>query len=125
MHSKLGKGSLNILHENISFYSTRHLHESQNLAAAAGGKTPFGVRTPARPGGATPGHMSIRQLGRTPNPYGAQTPFTSTGPPNYGMPPNGYQTPSHRNPFSGQPSTMPPNLNAAHPPTTVWNQSWS
>jgi transcription elongation factor SPT6 len=110
-------------------FKVRHLHESQNLAAAAaGGKTPFGagVRTPARPGGATPGHMSIRQVGRTPNPYGgAQTPFAATGPPNYGMPPNGYQTPSHRPPFSGQPPAMPPNLNAARPPTTVWNQTWS
>jgi transcription elongation factor SPT6 len=68
--------------------------------------------------------MSIRQLGRTPNPYGGQTPFTSTGPSNYGIPPNGYQTP-HRPPFSGQPPTMPPNLNAAHPAAAVWNQSWS
>lgn len=67
--------------------------------------------------------MSVRQVGRTPNPYGggAQTPFTSAGPSNYGMPPNGYQTPSHRPPFSGQPPTMPP----SRPPAAVWNQSWS
>ena len=132
-HSKSGKASHKILPENHLIYSTRHLHESQNLAAAvAGGKTPFGAgaRTPARPGGATPGHMSIRQVGRTPNPYGngAQTPFAATGPPNYGMPPNssfGYQTPSHPPSFPGQASTMPPNLNAGRPPTSVWNQSWS
>ena len=47
-----------------------------------------------------------------------QTPFTSTGPSNYGMPPNGYQTP-HRPPFSGQAPAMSSNLNATHP---VWNQ---
>ena len=47
---------------------------SSGLAGAAGGKTPFGDRTPGRtpaPGHATPGHMSVRQVGRTPNPYGA------------------------------------------------------
>lgn len=105
-------------------FKVRHLHESQNLAAA-GGKTPFGagMRTPARPpGGATPGRMSVRQVGRTPNPYGGQTPYG--GPPipptAYGIPPHasyGYQTPSHRPPnFPGQHASLPPNLNAPRPP---------
>ena len=78
----------------------RHLHESQNLANVAGGKTPFGAggRTPARPGGTTPGHMSVRQMGRTPNPYGSATPAPYGAPPmsSYGIPPStpyGYQTP--------------------------------
>ncbi|KAF9013878.1 SH2 domain-containing protein [Cyathus striatus] len=68
-------------------FKVRHLHETQNLAAAAaGGKTPFASRTPARPmGGATPGHSSVRHVGRTPNPYGgAQTPRPP--PPGWGAP---------------------------------------
>ena len=46
---------------------------NSSLGGGAGGKTPFGARTPGRtpaPGHATPGHMSVRQVGRTPNPYG-------------------------------------------------------
>lgn len=91
-------------------FKVRHLHESQNLANAAGGKTPFGAggRTPARPGGTTPGHMSVRQAGRTPNPYGVTTPAPYGAPPvsNYGLPPStpyGYQTP-HRPPHYLPPS---------------------
>ena len=91
-------------------FKVRHLHESQNFAAAAGGKTPFGagMRTPARPGGTTPGHMSVRQVGRTPNPYvGGQTPFIPANVPStFGLPPQpapyGYQPPAH-GPFHGQP----------------------
>lgn len=104
-------------------FKVRHLHESQNFAAAAaGGKTPFGagMRTPARAGGATPGHMSVRQVGRTPNPYaGGQTPFIPPNlpPTNYGLPPQpapyGFQ-PHH--PFPGQPPPMPHNMN--RPP--IW-----
>ncbi|KAF8625819.1 hypothetical protein AX15_005199 [Amanita polypyramis BW_CC] len=96
-------------------FKVRHLHESQNLANAAGGKTPFGAggRTPARPGGTTPGHMSIRQLGRTPNPYGATTPAPYGAPMStYGMPPStpyGYQTP-HR------PPNYPPSSRPLGPP---------
>jgi transcription elongation factor SPT6 len=78
-------------------------------AGGGGGKTPFGGgRTPGRPGGATPGHASIRQVGRTPNPYGgAQTPYGGGRPgqpapppgPPYGAPQTyGYQTPSHQTP---------------------------
>jgi transcription elongation factor SPT6 len=92
-----------------------HLHESQNLAnTAAGGKTPYGGRTPGRTpaGGATPGRMSVRQpAGRTPNPYGA-TPATSGGGwapippvPPFGGPPaslptpaQGFQTPAYTAP---------------------------
>ncbi|KAH9946100.1 transcription elongation factor Spt6 [Epithele typhae] len=43
------------------------------LGGPGGGKTPFGARTPGRTpaaGHATPGHTSVRQVGRTPNPYG-------------------------------------------------------
>lgn len=99
----------------------RHLHESQNVANVAGGKTPFaGGRTPARPGGATPGHASIRHVGRTPNPYGgAQTPY-GTGPPPpvppYGPPQTyGYQTPSHRPPpgYPQPPTNIPSSMNPA------------
>ncbi|KAH8116918.1 transcription elongation factor SPT6 [Phellopilus nigrolimitatus] len=57
-----------------------YLHESGLLGGApggAGGKTPYGAgrMTPAR----TPGHMSVRQAPRTPNPYSAPGP--SSGPP--------------------------------------------
>ncbi|KAF9535288.1 transcription elongation factor SPT6 [Crepidotus variabilis] len=117
-------------------FKVRHLHESQNLAAAAaGGRTPFGagMRTPARPGGATPGHMSIRQVGRTPNPYsGGQTPFQPPiapqnfgAPPAHPAPPYGFQTPAHRPPFPNQPP-LPPNINPHHAPP-VWggaSQRW-
>ncbi|KAK2466864.1 hypothetical protein APHAL10511_001122 [Amanita phalloides] len=95
-------------------FKVRHLHESQNLANAAGGKTPFGAggRTPARPGGTTPGHMSVRQVGRTPNPYGGTTPASYGAPPisSYGMPPStpyGYQTP-HRPPYPPPPRPLGP-----------------
>ncbi|KAG6845335.1 hypothetical protein H0H87_010792 [Tephrocybe sp. NHM501043] len=97
-------------------FKVRHLHESQNMAtAAAGGKTPFGAgaRTPARPqtGGATPGRMSVRQVGRTPNPYSGAAPFNAPSGPTGGyMPsqtPYGYQTPSHRPP-GFQPPPQPP-----------------
>jgi len=95
----------------------RHLHESQNIANAASGKTPFGAgtRTPARPGGATPGRMSVRQVGRTPNPYGGVTPGLYAPVPGYGLPPRtpyGYQTPSHRPlNFPPQPPAAPPGMN--------------
>jgi len=101
-------------------FKVRHLHESQNFAAAAAsGRTPFGagMRTPARPGAATPGHMSVRQVGRTPNPYaGGQTPFVPPNlpPSNYGLPPQpgyGLQPPIHHS-FHGQPPTMLPNMNS-------------
>ncbi|KDR81667.1 hypothetical protein GALMADRAFT_239777 [Galerina marginata CBS 339.88] len=117
-------------------FKVRHLHESQNLVVA-GGKTPYGagMRTPARPGGATPGHLSVRQVGRTPNPYagGSQTPYVGPHGPSNFVPPQqppqhtsfGYQTPSHRQPMYGQPPPMaPPNLNPGRPPTGVWGQAW-
>ncbi|KAJ8463983.1 hypothetical protein ONZ45_g17395 [Pleurotus djamor] len=92
-------------------FKVRHLHESQNAAnAQAGGKTPYAGRTPARPGHATPGHFSVRQPARTPNPYGGTTPFSGAPTPQsqYGYqtprPPGGYPPP-------GQPSTLPAGMN--------------
>ncbi|KXN86889.1 Transcription elongation factor SPT6 [Leucoagaricus sp. SymC.cos] len=119
-------------------FKVRHLHESQN-AVNSGGKTPFaGGRTPGRPGGATPGHASVRHVGRTPNPYGgAQTPYGAgpappAGPP-YGVPQAyGYQTPSHRPPtgyppaaitHSVHPGSRPPSMIQSTANTT--NQGWS
>jgi transcription elongation factor SPT6 len=100
-------------------FKVRHLHESQNFANPAGGKTPFGAggRTPARPGGTTPGHLSVRQMGRTPNPYGGTTPapFSAPAVSSYGMPPStpyGYQTP-HR------PPNYPPTRPLAPPGATA------
>ncbi|EMD38273.1 hypothetical protein CERSUDRAFT_113442 [Gelatoporia subvermispora B] len=108
-------------------FKVRHIHESTNLAAggALGGKTPYGGRTPARtpaPGHATPGHMSVRQVGRTPNPYGpgaapSATPYgaPSSGypgapPSSLAMPYGGYQTPAYNSqpPAGGYPSQPPP-----------------
>ncbi|KAG6900843.1 hypothetical protein C0993_009961 [Termitomyces sp. T159_Od127] len=117
-------------------FKVRHLHESQNVVnAAAGGKTPFGAggRTPARPqtGGATPGRMSVRQVGRTPNPYSGATPYnaisgTSAPTPGTGyMPPQtpyGYQTP-HRPPSFQPPSQVPPGMNPAR--AAMIQQGWS
>lgn len=95
-------------------FKVRHLHESQNLANPAGGKTPFGAggRTPARPGGTTPGHMSVRQMGRTPNPYGGTTPASYGAPPmsSYAMQhptPYGYQTPHRAVPPAARPLAPP------------------
>ena len=109
--SKFGTWLLSVVqfspYSNACHITLRHLHESQNLGGGGtgglGGKTPYGGRTPARtpgPGASaaghqTPGPVSVRQVGRTPNPYG--------GP---GMPPSaglggitpygaGYQTPGH------------------------------
>ncbi|KAJ3517179.1 hypothetical protein NLJ89_g675 [Agrocybe chaxingu] len=139
LHNVIAIASAVGVPELCDAFKVRHLHESQNLAvAAAGGKTPYGagMRTPARPpGGATPGHMSVRQVpGRTPNPYsGAQTPFVPN-PTNFAPPPQqhvyGYQTPSHHPPmFPGQPPPIPQNMN--HPPPQrppqshgLWGQSW-
>ncbi|KAG6814391.1 hypothetical protein H0H92_010977 [Tricholoma furcatifolium] len=129
-------------------FKVRHLHESQNIAnAVAGGKTPFGAggRTPARPqtGAATPGRMSVRQVGRTPNPYSGATPYNApaapnshSGPGSY-MPshtPYGYQTPGHRPPAFQPPPQVPPGMNPARAAmiqqntgTTGWRQGsgWS
>ncbi|TFY57669.1 hypothetical protein EVJ58_g6888 [Rhodofomes roseus] len=91
-------------------FKIRHIHESGRTGGGlGGGKTPYGAggRTPARTpaaGHATPGHMSVRQMGRTPNPYGpgGQVPGASTlgaATPAYGAPPRtpyggGFQTPN-------------------------------
>ncbi|KAI0374913.1 transcription elongation factor Spt6 [Pilatotrama ljubarskyi] len=102
------------------------------LGAAAGGKTPYGGRTPAArtpaPGHATPGHMSVRQVGRTPNPYGGASTHPSAPVPGafpqpgyggmsqyggsqYGAPPPaGFQTPGYQQPAPsgfGQPPAPP------------------
>ena len=74
MHSKSGKQyRLSYGRYEVEIYD-RHLHESQNVGGGGlGGKTPYGGRTPGRtpaPGHATPGRMSVRHVGRTPNPYG-------------------------------------------------------
>jgi len=106
-------------------FKVRHLHQSQNLGAAgAGGKTPYGAgtRTPARtPGHTTPGHLSVRQVpGRTPNPYGGQTPAVGFGgnapASSFAVPPSqplGYQTPSaySRPPIAQPPPHVPPGMN--------------
>ncbi|PCH37999.1 transcription elongation factor Spt6 [Wolfiporia cocos MD-104 SS10] len=119
-------------------FKVRHIHESKNVGAVAlGGKTPYGGRTPARtpaPGHATPGHMSVRQAARTPNPYGGPSsvpPPTSFGAPSsgpynppipgvpyggpsaFGMPPpvpygGGFQTPAY--PPQPQPPSVPPGI---------------
>lgn len=58
-------------------FKLRQIHDSQNLGSAASGKTPYAARTPGRTpalsGMATPGRVSVRQPGRTPNPYGGQS----------------------------------------------------
>lgn len=63
-------------------FKLRQIHDSQNLGSGAGGKTPYGARTPGRTpalsGTATPGRTSVRQPGRTPNPYGGQSVHHST-----------------------------------------------
>src|SRR5882762_6957615 len=75
------------------------MRESQNLGgASAGGKTPFGAGSHT-PGHAIPGHMSVRNVGRTPNPYTGPHPLGGAPPvSNYGLPSQntyaGYQTPS-------------------------------
>ncbi|EEB95724.1 hypothetical protein MPER_05263, partial [Moniliophthora perniciosa FA553] len=110
-------------------FKVRHLHESQNLAnAAAGGRTPYGGRTPGRPSGhATPGRTSVRPVGRTPNPYGGATPAASYGatPSHYGPPGQasstyGYQTPSHRAP----PPTLPHEMHAARAAMIQQSSNW-
>ncbi|KAI0726619.1 transcription elongation factor Spt6 [Fomitopsis betulina] len=91
-------------------FKIRHTHESGRAGGGlGGGKTPYGAggRTPARTpaaGHTTPGHVSVRQIGRTPNPYGpgGQVPGASTlgaSTPAYGAPPRtpyggGFQTPN-------------------------------
>ena len=91
-------------------FKIRHIHESgRSGGGLGGGKTPYGAggRTPARTpaaGHATPGHMSVRQIGRTPNPYGPGGPVPGASnlgasTPAYGVPPRtpyggGYQTPN-------------------------------
>lgn len=131
----------------FSRHWSRHLHQSQNLAgsaAAAGGKTPYagaGARTPARtPAHAVPGHMSIRQAARTPNPYGGQTPAPGIGAPSFGpgapstnfnIPPQasfGYQTPAYSGPpLPGIPPGMNPQRAAMIQNTAGWGQDsgWS
>ncbi|KAI0780912.1 transcription elongation factor Spt6 [Trametes elegans] len=107
------------------------------LGGAGGGKTPYGGRTPGRtpaPGHVTPGHMSVRQIGRTPNPYGGASTHPSAaaaapgafpqpgyggmsqyGTPQYGAPPSaGFQTPGYQQP--GGPSYgQPPAPPGVHP----------
>lgn len=99
----------------IKLVLLRHLHESQNAAAAAaGGKTPYGAgrMTPGRtPGYTTPGHMSVRQAARTPNPYPtAAPPISSLSMGGWSTPAQsqafpGYQTPGHSRPPA---SAFPP-----------------
>ncbi|OSX65311.1 hypothetical protein POSPLADRAFT_1167539 [Postia placenta MAD-698-R-SB12] len=95
-------------------FKVRHMHESKNLGGGLGAKTPFGARTPARtpaPGHVTPGQMSVRQVGRTPNPYSGQgsvPPATGFGgatpaPPSFATPAMPYGTSSYG-------SAPPPNL---------------
>ncbi|KAJ7632692.1 transcription elongation factor SPT6 [Roridomyces roridus] len=110
-------------------FKVRHLHESRSQNPNPGGKTPYGAggRTPARPD-ATPGHMSIRQPARTPNPYaggttpgryGGATPGHFAPPPPAGVPqtayggmPNyGYPPAPHNPSYPPPPQTIPPGMN--------------
>lgn len=119
----------------------RHLHESQNLGGGGiGGKTPYGGRTPARtpaPGHATPGRMSVRQPGRTPNPYGHQGTPSGSG---FGAPPattfgatpyGGYQTPGGGRPppppsgFGQTPAGVPSGMNPQRAAMIQQNGGWS
>ncbi|CCM04612.1 uncharacterized protein FIBRA_06796 [Fibroporia radiculosa] len=99
-------------------FKVRHIHESKNLGGGGlGGKTPFGARTPARtpaPGHATPGHMSVRQVGRTPNPYGQGSAPPPSG---FGAPtPASYATPMPYGSSSyGVPGYPPPPASAGPP----------
>lgn len=109
-------------------FKVRHA-AAATQAAAGGGKTPYasGLRTPGRPlGGATPGHMSVRQPaphGRTPNPYGHGGPMQPSG---YGGPPPpgtyGFQTPSHLPPSSTSHPPMPPGGMPPRPPPMAMHQ---
>jgi len=100
------------------------------------------MRTPARPVGATPGHMSVRQQGRTPSHFaaGAQTPYGGSAIPPYagGVATTPYgggvaPTPHHPSTYGYPqvprgPPQAPPNLNQPppRPPAGVWGQSqWS
>jgi transcription elongation factor SPT6 len=98
-------------------FKLRQMHESQTHGAGgAGGKTPYGGRTPGRTpaiaGMATPGHMSVRQsVGRTPNPYaGGATPAPNGGGFRPPAPPTLYGglVPGGATPFGQPPSSMPP-----------------
>lgn len=115
-------------------FKVRHLHESQNLGGGGlGGKTPYAARTPARTpaaGHATPGRMSVRHVGRTPNPYGGgATPFGTQPPPSTSMPPPptpayaGYQTPSSFN--SRPPGGAPGGMNPARAAMIQQSGGWS
>ncbi|KZT70155.1 transcription elongation factor Spt6 [Daedalea quercina L-15889] len=99
-------------------FKIRHIHESGRTGGGlGGGKTPYGAggRTPARTpaaGHATPGRTSVRQIGRTPNPYGqsGQVPGVSSlgaSTPAYGVPP--------RTPYGGGYQTPNPNPPGVHP----------
>ncbi|KAI0054143.1 transcription elongation factor Spt6 [Auriscalpium vulgare] len=96
-------------------FKLRQIHESQSLGTGAGGKTPYGGRTPGRTpalGSATPGRMSVRQPARTPNPYGGASARVAAGGGSTpasgfnGMPPP--QTPyGYQTPFGGRPPPPP------------------
>ncbi|KZT26523.1 transcription elongation factor Spt6 [Neolentinus lepideus HHB14362 ss-1] len=121
-------------------FKIRHLHESQSLAVGGtGGKTPYGAgRTPARtPGHITPGHMSVRQSTRTPNPYAGAQAQPAAGPgfgsaaPSYGGPPAaatyGYQTPSAyppRTPSYPQQPAPPAGMNPARAAMIQQSGGW-
>ena len=129
--------------------SDRYLHESQNLAAGggagAGGKTPYGAgrMTPGRtPGFATPGHMSVRQPSRTPNPFAgvpsssnsnaATTGSTYGGSTQYGGATSyggassyGYETPRSTTAGPPQPSGLNPARAAMIQNASAASGSWS
>ena len=129
--------------------SGRYLHESQNLAAGggagAGGKTPYGAgrMTPGRtPGFVTPGHMSVRQPSRTPNPFAgvpsssnsnaATTGSTYGGSTQYGGATSyggassyGYQTPRSTTAGPPQPSGLNPARAAMIQNASAASGSWS
>ncbi|KZT09507.1 transcription elongation factor SPT6 [Laetiporus sulphureus 93-53] len=131
-------------------FKVRHIHESKNLGGGGlSGKTPYGGRTPARtpaPGHATPGHMSVRQAARTPNPYGvpsgapAPTSLSSTMPKPFGAPMpqpfgaspfgmpaqtpyGGYQTPSYPS-QPPPPPTVPPGVHPSRAAMIQQSEGW-
>ena len=136
MPSKSGEFDI-IISRNVKLRSsTRHLHESQNFGAGAGGRTPYGAgsRTPARtPGHMTPGRLSVRQHARTPNAYGAMggatpsrnptTPgYVPQTPYNYGTPYPGH---APNTPQQPPPMQIPPGMNPARAAMIQSSGGWS
>jgi transcription elongation factor SPT6 len=121
MLSSTGRCAFICFFDRAHHHHSRHIHESQN-PSGAGGKTPYGGRTPGRTpalgrtpghvtpgrGGVTPGRQSVRVAPPT-NTYSQQPPPQAYPP--YGQPPySGYPPPPR------PPGEMPPPPpNGVHP----------